>query len=113
MRLALNSISLAMAALRNPRHEQFCQYVAAGVPRYKALAVACSQSTNTKGHWESASKLWARNSKVRKRVSELQKQRRKSIDLTADQLLDDLLLNIDMATQAGQHSAAIRGIKVL
>jgi hypothetical protein len=83
------------------------------MPRYKAFALACSQSNNTKGHWESASKLWARSSKVRKRVSELQKQRRKSIDLTADQLLDDLLLNIDLATAAGQHSAAITGIKTL
>jgi hypothetical protein len=102
-----------MAELKNPRHEQFCHYVAAGLPRYKAFALACSQSTNTKGHWEGASKLWARSEKVRKRVSELQKQRRKAQELTYDALLDDVLLNCDLARESGQHAPALTGLKLL
>src|SRR5262249_8096030 len=102
-----------MAVLRNPRHEEFAQLVAINWPRYKAyIQVYGPQKSSITAH-ANASRLWGHlksSDKIRSRVAELQQERRKSINLTADQLLDDLLLNIDMATQAGQHSAAITGI---
>jgi hypothetical protein len=83
------------------------------MPRYRAFALACSQTNNTKGHWEAASKLWARNSKVRKRVNELMAKRRKASELSYDDLLNEVLLNSELAKEAGQHAPALTGLKML
>jgi hypothetical protein len=98
------------------KHEEYAQLIAGGMPKYRAYALAYGRKETDPAVRANGSRLWSHlkaSPKIRARVSELKKQRRKSIDLTADQLLDDLLLNIDLATAAGQHSAAISGIKVL
>src|SRR4029079_9450600 len=62
--------------------------------------------------YQCASRL-SRSAKIRLRVDQLMKKRRKAIELTAQQSLDDMLLEADLASHAGQHSAAITARKLI
>ena len=105
-----------MGPLRNPRHEQFAQCIAAGQPKYKACAHAYGRPLEGKTLRANGSRLWLHlesSPRIRARVNELMTQRRKAADLTYDDLLNETLLNIDLAREAGQHAAAFKGLAML
>lgn len=105
-----------MGRLLNPRHEQFAAYVAQGKTLTDAYSLAFGRETKGSALRGNASRLWnhlAASPQIRARVSQTMAKRRKAAELTEQRLLDDMLLECELASAAGQHSAAITGRKLL
>ena len=105
-----------MGRLLNPRHEQFAAYVAQGKTLTDAYSLAFGRETKGSALRGNASRLWnylAASPQIRARVNQTMAKRRKAAELTEERLLDDMLLECELASAAGQHSAAITGRKLL
>lgn len=91
-----------MAALSNPKHERFAQYLAKGYSACDAYAEA-----GYKYNEGNAVRLKG-NEKVQARVQELQEVGAQRAEMTFEGHLRKLEELRDAAAQAGQHSAAIQ-----
>src|SRR6516225_4311413 len=111
-----NATAKPMAELKNHRHEQFCQLVALGQPLYKAYGQAYGRKDSGAALRSNAARLWTHlnaSPKIRKRVNELMKKKRRACELTLQRCLDDMLDTADLARAAGQYGASITAQKAL
>lgn len=95
-----------MAILNNIRHEKYARFVAKGVSKSKAYALA--------GYVPSApnaSRLWRQYSTIRKRVEQLMKK--DSSNLTSQDILDHVYSTFELAYESQQASAALKALELL
>lgn len=90
-----------MPALKNTRHEAFAQAVASGKSATEAYTLA-----GYKGDRKAASNLWT-NMDVRHRVSEIQSNAVKKVEITIDSLASELEEARAIALAEKQTSAAV------
>ncbi len=94
--------------LTNIKQERFARYIAQGITRSKAYALAGYSPSDSNAHH-----LYNGNStsshKVRQRVKELLDAK----DLTKQDILNQVLTTRELASESGQHSAALKASEML
>src|ERR1700722_8881943 len=93
-----------MAPLRNTRHERFAQELATGKSADEAY-----RSAGYKPDRAHASRL-AANGNIRGRVTELQHVAAAEVEITLESLIKEAAAIQELATKAGQYSAAISAL---
>jgi phage terminase small subunit len=93
-----------MAPLRNTKHERFAQGLAEGRSADEAYSAA-----GYKADRAHASRL-AANGRIRGRVAELQDAAATETQITIESLINEAANIQRLATEAGQHSAAIAAL---
>jgi phage terminase small subunit len=93
-----------MAPLRNTKHERFAQGLAEGRSADEAYSAA-----GYKADRAHASRL-AANGRIRGRVAELQDAAATETQITIESLISEAANIQRLATEAGQHSAAIAAL---
>jgi phage terminase small subunit len=93
-----------MAPLRNTKHERFAQGLAEGRSADEAYSAA-----GYKADRAHASRL-AANGRIRGRVAELQDAAASETQITIESLINEAANIQRLATEAGQHSAAIAAL---
>jgi phage terminase small subunit len=93
-----------MAPLRNPKHEKFAQGFAEG--KFADEAYSAAGYKSGRAH---ASRL-AANGRIRRRVAELQDAAATETQVTVETLIKEAAEIQQLATKAGQHSAAIAAL---
>lgn len=98
-----------MAQLGNIKHERFARLVANGISKSKAYVRAGYTANNG-----NATRLWSHKGKaserIQRRVGEIMAN---SAELTARDILDRVLNTYELATESGQHSAALKACEML
>lgn len=100
-----------MPALKDPKHEAFAQHLAKGQSQEAAY-----KSAGYRGDRKAASNLWTKVD-IKARVAELTEKSAekalKAISFEAADMFRDLLSDIKLAQEAGDHKTALDGRKFL
>lgn len=98
-----------MPQLGNTRHERFARFIAKGHCKSKAYILA--GYTANKGN---AARLWNNKGKSSERIKARVKELvTKAADLSAQDILDNVLATYNLAIESGQCSAALKACEML
>ena len=98
-----------MPVLANARHERFAQFVASGMPGYKAYMEAGYNAKNEEVARKAAFRVLA-NADVSTRISELQERAARTAGITVESLINEADMILQLALSEKQSAAAVAAL---